>query len=223
MDICKTLRVILSIPKTVYFNFLVLDFKSAIKLPFFISYDVHIKRHKNQCKVFINKDVLHRFMIKIGTNGSDEISTKDSLINLEEGTIEFKGSCSIARGCAIGVSNGGHLIFGERFSTNKNFTVSCNSNIIFGNDVLIGWNTFFFDANGHKISVDGIERAPFAPIHIGDHVWICSEVHILKGSVIPDGCVVAYGTLVTKKFNNCGCLISGSKAEEVKNNVFWEK
>lgn len=223
MDIRKVLRFLLSIPKTLYFNFLVLEFKEAIRLPFFISYDIRIKCQKKDSRVCITSDALQCFMIKIGTIGSEEISTKHSLINLEKGTLEFKGFCSIAKGCTIGVSNGGHLVFGNRFSANRNFVISCNSDITFGEDVLLGWNTFFFDANGHKITIDGVESNPYSPIHIGNHVWICSEVQFLKGSEIPDGCVVAYGTLVTKKFNRCNSLIGGSVSKEIKNNVKWEK
>ena len=59
---------------------------------------------------------------------------------------------------------------------------------------------------------------------IGDHVWVCANVLILKNTIIPDGCIVARNSVVTgKHFNESNCLIAGNPAVVKKNNIFWKE
>ena len=106
MKISQLITYCLSIPKTIYFNFRCLNLNEAIKIPIFISYKVKFKRLKRNV-IKIDSDYISTLMIKIGFNGTDEISPKRSIINMENGKIIFKGTCAISEGCTIGVSNGG--------------------------------------------------------------------------------------------------------------------
>lgn len=56
---------------------------------------------------------------------------------------------------------------------------------------------------------------------IGNNVWVGSEVTLLKGTVIPDGSVVGYGSIVTKAFDEESVIIVGSPAKIVKRNIRW--
>ena len=58
-------------------------------------------------------------------------------------------------------------------------------------------------------------------IVIGSHVWIGSRVSVLKGSVIPDGCVVASSSVVKSIFTEKNALIAGNPAKIVRQNVSW--
>lgn len=48
-----------------------------------------------------------------------------------------------------------------------------------------------------------------APIKIGNHVWLGAYVKVGKGVCLPDDCVVAQSSLVTKQFNSPHTLIGG--------------
>ena len=47
--------------------------------------------------------------------------------------------------------------------------------------------------------------------------------HILKNSVIPDGSIVAYHSLVTKKFEGENLLLGGCPAKVVEEEIEWEQ
>lgn len=59
-------------------------------------------------------------------------------------------------------------------------------------------------------------------IIIGDNVWIGRDVYILKGSIVPSGCIVGVRSVVTKAFTKENCIIAGSSAKVVKENIHWE-
>lgn len=222
MKITQLVTYCLSIPKTLYFNFRCFELKKAIKLPIFISYKVKLKQ-LGKGIIEVQNDHIKLFMIKIGFNGTEEISPKKSMINLEKGKIIFKGPCAISEGCIIGVSNGGILEFGQYFSANRNFFVSCNRSVIFGDDVMIGWNVTLFDANGHTIFKNGKKKEAFKPILIGNHVWICSESHVLKGSEIANGSIIAYGSLIYSKFTFENSLYGGTPVRLLQQEIKWKR
>lgn len=60
-------------------------------------------------------------------------------------------------------------------------------------------------------------------VYIGNHVWIGEGAYITKKVSIPNGCVVAAKSVVTKRFNNADCVLAGNPAKEVKTGIKWEK
>lgn len=220
MKIYQAINYLFSIPKTIYVNFRVLPIKQAIKLPLFVAWDVNLSNLKKNVIFFDQESIIYPLMVAIGFNGTEVIPCNKSLLNLESGKLVIKGKCSIAKGCTIDVS-GGILTFGNNFSANRNFIVSCNKEINIGDDVLIGWNVLFFDATGHIIYHKGVKKESFKPIIIGNHVWICAEAHILKGSIVPNDSVVAYKSLVTSKFDTPNILIGGTPATQLQTEISW--
>ncbi len=101
------MKYIYDIPKTVYFNFRVLPFKKAIKLPFYISHSVHfdINNFKN---ILIESPVIKRFMIRFVNGGSEDIiPNRYGLICLKEkGKIIFHGDAQFAAGCSVKCGGG---------------------------------------------------------------------------------------------------------------------
>ncbi len=217
MKFGQLIQYMVSIPKSIYFNFVLLPFKTAIRLPFLVSYDVKFLHLKRGCVLIDNPSTLS---VTIGFNGTDAVPSLRSSINIVGGSMLFKGKCHIARGCSIDLT-GGSLVFGNNFSANKNFFVSCTKEIVFGDDNLLGWNVHLFDATGHVMYHNGDMKESFKRIEVGDHVWLCAESHLLKGSVIPSGSVVAYGSIVTKKFDNENTLYGGFPAKELQSNIEW--
>ena len=58
---------------------------------------------------------------------------------------------------------------------------------------------------------------------IGNHVWLGCQVTVLKDTVIPDDCVVGWGSIVTKKFDEVGCVLAGNPARVVKKGISWDE
>lgn len=216
----QLIKYIVSIPKSLYFNFRVLPFKQAIRFPFLVAYNVKFQRLQKGIVTFADGVKIKPVTVVIGFNGTEEIAPQRALINLSGGKMIFKGKSYFGEGCILGVS-GGTLTFGANFSANKNFFVSCNREITFGEDCMLGWNVFLFDATGHVMYKDGIQKSSYKPIHIGNHVWLCAEVHVMKGASISDGSVVGYRSLLTGKFEEPNILVAGSPAKYVQNGINW--
>ena len=208
----------LSLPKSLYFNFRTLPLTVAMRLPFFVYYNVKLgELHKGIIKI---ETPVRRFMIKYGVGGVRGISSNKSQIWLEKGTITFKGTASFAEGFSI--RNNGNLVFGDNFGGGKNGFISCSKEVIFGRDIMMAWNCSIRDSDGHSILYDGEPQEAFKAVKIGNHVWLAAETHVLKGVTIMDNSVVAYRSLVIKPFDKEGILIGGIPAKEIRDNVNWK-
>ncbi len=218
------LKIIFSIPKTIYLNFKVFEFKTAIKFPVFISNNVKIKKIYKNC-IIIENEKIKPFMVIIGLAGTDAINSSKGLIFLnkkEHGKIIFKGNARFGEGIKI-YNNSGKITFGNNFIANKNCSISSDDEIVFGDDNLIGWNTNIRDSDGHKIFQNGTEKEERKKVVFGNHVWICSYVDILKGNNIGNDCVVAYRSCLTGGKFESNSLIGGYPAKILKNNIDWKK
>ena len=221
--IMMILRVLLSIPKTIYFNFVVFDFKTAILLPIYVDNSISSKGiYKNA--ITIDCSYKKTFMIKFGIGGSKAIRGKRGIIYVnhkQKGKIIFLGKAKFGTGIVL-YNNSGTTIFDDNFSSNKNCFISCDYNVKFGKDVLLGWNINIRDSDGHKI-IETSNKKIINNINIGNHVWICSNVDILKGTQIGDNCIIGYRSLVCGLKCEDGKLIAGVPAKIIKNDVNWIK
>lgn len=223
MSMKKIIKYIISIFKTIYFNFRVLDYKTAIKMPIFIAYNTKVSIKQTR-SVFIQSDKITFAMIKIGFGGTDFLSTNRSIFEVKkDAKIIFKGKAFFSEGIAISLDEGATLIIGENFSCNKNCLFYANKNICFGNDVLLGWSVTIRDNDGHVIFQNGQEKQNAKEINIGSNVWIASNVDILKGVIVKENSIIATRSCVTKSFDKSNILIGGYPAKIIGENVSWKK
>ena len=217
-----TIEELFSIPKSFIICWKLFGFKKALICPIFISNRVKCMGIKRG-KVLIDAKEIQRGMINIGLGGSIGISErKESYFIIgATGIIVFKGTAGFSKGCSLRVD--GKLTVGNNFSINKNSFISCASEVSIGNNVLIGWNVNIRDSDGHKVYHGDIQKPSLKPVGIGNHVWIASEVDILKGVVIPDDCIIGYRSCVTKSFDESHCLLSGYPAKILKHDISWKK
>lgn len=222
----KKMRYLISIPKTIFFNFTVFPFKIAIKLPVLVGYNVKLANIHRDCIQITSK--ITRFMIKINAeDGSDGVNyglKKSGYFDVkEEGKVTFNGKANFSSGVSMRVDSG-KLYFGSNFVCNKNCFFSCSKKIAIGDNVLMGWNVKIRDSDGHRvydINKKDINQNEDRPVLIGNHVWVGANVDILKGVEIPDDCIVGYNSCVTKKFKESNCILVGYPAKVVKTNVNW--
>lgn len=217
-----TLKEWCSFPRSFLINWKLFGFKNAIICPILISKKVECVG-LSKGKIVLNSDSKYRGMVRVGFDGFLGVADnkKGYFIIGEKGSIAFCGSAVFGKGSSIRV-DAGVLRVGTNICCNKNCFISCTSGISFGNDVLIGWNTSIRDSDGHVIMHDSIEKEPLSPVQIGNHVWIASEVDILKGVEIPDDCVVEYRSYVTKGFSKPHCLIGGYPARVIQTGISWK-
>ena len=181
-----------------------------------------------KCKVKIKGQIiLKKFetaVVTFGFGGSDGVvENRYSYFSVAKNArIVFEGKAGFSSGTSVRVDED-ELYIGKNFSTNKNCFLACSKGISIGDDVTLGWNVNIRDNDGHTIIYKDTETVSQSqPVKIGNHVWICSYSDILKGAAVADDSVVAYRSLVTKKFEDDCVLIGGAPAKILKSNIGWQ-
>lgn len=216
----------LSIPKvnylkTWYFNFRVLPFKDARKMPFVIYGNPDINSLSG---TIVFKCPIKRRMVEINVQHSfaPSLQTVDSQICIC-GNLIIEGPVTIGRGTKILVAHSGTLILGKNTLITDFCNISCWLNVHIGQGAMISHRSQISDSNQHYI-IDELSRTiPDCrrPIYIGKNCWVCNSSTIAAGSVLPDSTIVASNSLVNKDLSNFGSriLVGGSPVKLLKRNV----
>ena len=137
------------------------------------------------------------------------------------GTVIFHGNADIGHGSKVVVD--GILELGNNFCITAESAIIASTHVTFGKDVLISWENLFMDTDFHKIYRKGEQTNPPMPIQIGDHVWIGCRCTILKGTVVPSNTVIAANSLlVGAKWSQESCILGGSPAKILMEEVSWQ-
>lgn len=124
-------------------------------------------------------------------------SREETLIRLRrDGVWSNEGGCRISYGATVEVLHNALLDTGF-FTMNSRSVMVCAQNIRLGRDVMIGRGVIVYDSDHHTIRTPSGEVSnPDAPIFIGDHVWLATNVMVLKGTVIGSGSIAAANSTV---------------------------
>lgn len=225
IELAKTnmVDIILSIPKTIWYNFMLLPFWLAIKLPIWVHYNASIK-----CRgkiVLSPLSPVHFAMVRIGFHvvPGKSSNEKTSIYIGRDGNLEFEGTAHIGRGSRIYVSRNGKLTLGNNFAISASSSILCYKRVLFGKDIQFSWDCLVMDSDTHDIIGESGEiRNEAREIVFGDKVWIGCRTTILKGSYIPSHCVIGAGSLVSGKHFEPHTIIAGVPAKSVKRIKEWK-
>lgn len=92
---------------------------------------------------------------------------------------------------------GKNIRFGKEVFINSGCHFQDQGGIEIGDGVMIGHNVVLATVN-HDLNPANNRKNHYAPVKIGNHVWIGSNATILPGVTIGDWAVVAAGAVVTK-------------------------
>lgn len=184
-----------------YFNFKMLPFKQAMKLPFDFYYKVRFKQLSG--KVVINSSSIYRGMIKIGAQGSDMFPKTPYIIDIK-GKVEFCGRCVLGIGGLLRVEKNGVVKFEENVVLGAINRIFCESSIIIKKDTISSWVCQIMDTDTHSIEnlINKQMQDRCKPIVIGERNWIGNNVGINKGTMLPDHTIVASYSLCNKDYTS---------------------
>ena len=129
--------------------------------------------------------------------------------------INSKGKCRIHSTASI--RNAQNITIGENSHININCCVwpGKDSKIILGDNLLMGPNVSIQAAN-HGISKNEpmtLQNRTQKDIIIGDDCWLGSNVTVVAGVNIADGCLIAAGAVVTKSIKEPYSIVGGVPAK----------
>ncbi|MCM2267376.1 MAG: acyltransferase [Elusimicrobiales bacterium] len=215
----RKILLLLGLPKTLLFNFKYFPLRDALKLPVYVSHRVWLMEMSGEVRV---RGPLHRGMIEIGFGevGIFDQHRSRSIWQVS-GRVEFEGPASIGHGTRLSVS--GVLRMGADLRITAESAIVASNSVSIGAGSLFSWDVLVIDTDFHGLYGGGELLNPSAPVRIGAGVWIGCRALVLKGSVLPDGTVVAAASTVTREFTAANTLIGGSPAVVLKENVSWRK
>ncbi len=111
---------------------------------------------------------------------------------------------------------GYNIKIGENFYANHNLLILDDSEVNFGDNVLVGPNCSFYTTIhpvDPKLRQDGNNTSK--PVIVGDNVWICGNVTVLPGVTIGDNSIIGAGSLVCKDIPP-NAVAAGNPAKVIK-------
>lgn len=141
--------------------------------------------------------------------------------------IIVNGNSQIMKGCFIEIMPGAIFEIGAGSSINEQSRIKVSRRLYVGNDCAISFKVHIIDSDIHKISkTDNINKVTnedvTKEIIIEDHVWIGTNVIILKGVRICKGSVIGAGSVVTKDIPE-HVLAAGNPCKVIKENIKWKR
>lgn len=214
----KIVPVILSLPKTIYFNLKTMPLNQAWKLPVLVHWRTKFKSLHGKVKIM---SPVYFAMVRIGFGGSGTASLTPTIIQLN-GLCNFNEDICFGGGCQLSVSSNGILKIGPHTHFMGECHLVARKEIEIGSHCAISWNTQIMDTDFHDIYSNGQLLNPDKKIQIGDHVWLASHVAVNKSAVIPDGCIVASHSMINSRFKEKSSLIAGIPGKSVRTDVDWK-
>lgn len=207
-------------------NYKVFPKEIARKLPLRISYKTKCKGLYRGC-IEIKCNNIYKGMIQFGMPQGSFGMDMDapSWLLMERGArIVFFGPADFSATASVRVFENGLLEIREGFFSNANASINVSKRVVIGANAQWGWNVEIIDTDGHDIkNAAGEKINPDEEIIIGDDVWIGAKASVLKGSVIPDGCIVGYGSIVSKKYTEPHVVMAGAPAKVIKKDIYWSR
>lgn len=164
-------------------------------------------------------DAPRRFRVQLGfagTGTSDQRYTRGC--REVNGEVEFRGDAFFGHGSAVSFGKRGCLVMGDCFTNTAHGSFICPQEMVVGSGCLVGWDTQVMDSDFHSVNGEDAD----APIRIGDNVWIGCRAIVLKGSVIPEGCVIGACASITKPLSEPHAAYGGV-SRLLKSNVTWSR
>jgi len=204
----------------VYYHYLrQIDLVNFIRINLFKKYPGWFVPYKrgycaihHRSEIIVNKDSRFRF------NCGEPSDPFVGYFKMEEGAkLVVNGNFSIFTGGRVLLYKNATLELGDGY-INHNVFLVCRDKVTIGKGVAISNNVVIRDNDAHRIIDD--QHVSTKPVEIGDHVWIGTNVTILKGVKIGNGAVIAANSLVNKDVP-AKALAGGVPAKILKENIDW--
>ena len=175
-----------------------------------------VKKGKNNIVDIHKTSNIRRLTIEIYGNNNKVIFDENTYLHNTKIIIGFK-NCPVEN-CVvkIGKKTGFNNVLMQLGESNSRVDVGSNCMFSYGVEINCTDHHSIFDENNKLINIG-------KSVTIGSHVWVCKKVTIMKNTNVPDGCILAEGSIITKHFDKENCVIAGNPAKVVKENIHWDK
>lgn len=161
-----------------------------------------------------------------GIRFSPKTSTSLLILTTGNNGVITIGRLRRAIGVTVRAGEKSHLRIGTETSFRRNVTLHASDGctIEIGEDCMFSSNIMVRSTDSHGIfdRSSGVRINPDEDIVIGSHVWVGEGCKILKGARIGEGCVIGAGSVISGTVP-AHCVVVGSPARVVRENIRWER
>lgn len=209
--------------KTVLFNFRMLPYKEAMRLPIWLYGKVDISRSTGSIQ-WIDSHNIHAGRWKIGDaictlNGTK--SSNDVTIVAIQGVLKLGEYGHISNGCRIYIKADAEVELGTNVFLNEHIRLCSFVGISIGEQTRISWDSQIMDTDFHYVLQPDLTVYPNRRrIKIGNRVWIGNHVTISKGAGVGNECIIAANSMLNHDYSDVNNgLFVGSPATLKKEGV----
>lgn len=145
----------------------------------------------------------------------------------DDSSLTIEGvSTNINNTSFVMAERGSCISIGKEFTMEGGYIRSIEgAEIKIGSDCMFSSDIDIASGDYHTImDNDSKERInPSKEILISNHVWLGGHSKVLKGAVIPNGCIIGNCALVTGQLTESHAIYAGIPARLIKKNVDWSR
>lgn len=207
--------------RTLFLNFYMLPLNQAIRLPIILTRNV---RFYNLSGKIVLNGIVKTGMVRFGFFGEDNMYWNSAKTLLQiEGRLVLSHNIHIANGIVIRVEKDANLRIDENVRISNEVRIICYNDITIKKNNRIAWECQIMDTTFHYIR--NISTKEYNTIHgtivIGENNWIGNRCNIMKGTKLPNYCIVTSGSLINKDFSEHQySVLAGSPAKLIKQGVY---
>nr|WP_321230296.1 transferase [uncultured Psychroserpens sp.] len=211
--------------KTLYFNFKMLPFEQAKKLPFYFYGKVKFSSLRGSVKI---EAPIKRAMVGFGQHYEMTSVSKGTSEVIINGKLIVRGYAQFGKDCFLMIGKHAILDLHNMVGMASGGKLICTNNITFKTYARVGSECQIIDTDFHQMihSETGEKYEMTKPIVIGSHNYVGRWTSLMKGTITPDFCTIASNTLCNKSYLDMGnnILIGGIPAKLLKSNIKrdWE-
>lgn len=161
----------------------------------------------------INGEILKLYLTLLGCKVGKKLKCKQFPIfrTIPYKNINIGDNVNIGYRITLDIQKNGKLVLGDRVNLTQDIIISSIESVEISDDSLIAENVSIRDGDHQfKLGINiNTQSLTSSKISIGKDVWIAAGVRVLKGSTIPDGCIIAANSLVLGKSELVSNMIYG--------------
>lgn len=148
-------------------------------------------------------------------------SKAETHIRIEANAVwESNNGCGLFYNTVFEMKPNSHFSSGY-FTANGGSVIIVAKKMTFGEDVMLGRNIIVYDSDFHKVYNSNGEVAKPEEVVIEDHVWLTSNITVLKGVTIGKDSLVTAQTVIRKDFPEKSLIGGGASGKVISNNAHW--
>lgn len=199
--------------------------KSKVK---WITFNIGEKRDNN--KITITDSHISHFSIKIKGRNNNIFIKDNAKVAFHGITIIGDNNQVIYDGCNAIISvlirgNACSVSIGKKSLLDESTKIVCmgyKNSIEIGKECMFAEDVELWASDTHPITdLNNNIINPSKPIKIGNHVWLCKGVRVMKGVEIGHNTILGLGSIVTKNIPS-NAIAAGNPAKVTKTEVNWK-